>query len=88
MIGSIPPGPAPPVHTHPDTDEAFYVADGDAMFNLDGREFAARAGSFVFVPRGTPHTAWNAGAGPLRGMIILSPGDAEHVTELVQVPEG
>ena len=82
MVGSIPSGtPAPPVHSHPHTDEGFYVAEGDAMFNLDGREVAAPAGSFVFVPRGMPHTAWNAGDGPLRGIIIVSPGDAEHVFE-------
>ena len=28
IVGVFPPGqPAPPVHLHPDTDEAFYVAE-------------------------------------------------------------
>jgi hypothetical protein len=38
-IGAFPPGePGPPVHFHPHTDEAFYVADGDATFRLGDRE--------------------------------------------------
>jgi hypothetical protein len=25
-----------------------------------------------------PHTVWNSGDRPLRGLILVSPGDAEH----------
>jgi hypothetical protein len=39
VIGIFPPGePAPPFHTHPNTDEAFYVAEGEATFLLGDRE--------------------------------------------------
>ena len=27
---------------------------------------------------GTAHTVWNSGDGPVRGLILISPGDAEH----------
>jgi quercetin dioxygenase-like cupin family protein len=78
-IGALPPGdPGPPVHFHPHTDEAFYIADGEATFLLGDREHRVTAGGFVFIPRGTVHTAWNSGDGPLRGLIVISPGDAEH----------
>lgn len=80
LAGSFPPGePAPPLHTHPHTDEAFYVAEGSATFLLGDREHPATVGSLVFVPRGTAHTVWNSGEGPVRGLILISPGDAEHV---------
>jgi len=80
MVGAFPPGqPAPPLHVHPHTDEAFYVGDGDATFQLGDREVAAGAGCLVFVPRGTPHTVWNSGDRPVRGLIVVSPGDAEHL---------
>ena len=69
----------PPAHVHPHTDGAFYVADGELTFWLGDREVVATAGTFVFVPRGTPHTARNSGSGPMRGLLILSPGGAEHV---------
>ena len=78
-IGSFPPGePGPPVHVHPITDEGFYIADGEATFLLDGHELPMTAGGFVFVPRGTEHTVWNSGDVPVRGLIVISPGDAVH----------
>ena len=76
--------PAPPFHLHPHTDEAFYVAGGEAAFLLGDREVRVGAGGFVFVPRGMPHTAWNSGDGPLLGLILISPGGAEHVFEPVE----
>jgi len=41
----------------------------------------AGPGTFVFVPRGVEHTAHITA--PLRGLLIYSPGDAEHVTQPV-----
>ncbi|MGZ4292651.1 MAG: cupin domain-containing protein [Solirubrobacteraceae bacterium] len=82
LAGTIPQGqPAPRFHLHPHTDEAFYVASGEAGFLLGDREIQVTAGGFVFIPRGTPHTAWNSGDGPLLGLIVISPGGAEHVFE-------
>ena len=60
------------------TDEAFYVAEGDATFLLGDREVTVTRGGLVFVPRGTAHTVWNSGDGPVRGLIVISPGDADH----------
>ena len=87
IVGTFPAGqPAPPLHVHPHTDEAFYVADGDATFRLGDRELPVTAGGLVFVPRGMPHTVWNSGDRPVRGLILVSPGDAEH--EFVPVQAG
>ena len=87
IVGTFPPGqPAPPLHVHPHTDEAFYVADGDATFRLGDREVPVNSESLVFVPRGSPHTVWNSGDRPVRGLILVSPGDAEH--EFVPVEAG
>jgi mannose-6-phosphate isomerase-like protein (cupin superfamily) len=68
----------PPLHLQPNTDEAFYVADGDAAFRLGDREVPVTAGGLVFVPRETAHTVRNSGDRPVRGLIIVSPGAAEH----------
>ena len=78
MVGEGPPGPGPALHEHPTTDEAFYVAAGEATFHLGGEEVVVSAGGFVFVPRGTAHTVSNAGPGDLRGLISVSPGNVEH----------
>ena len=85
LVGQIPAGgAAPPFHLHPHTDEAFYVASGEASFLLGAREIRVTAGGFVFVPRGMPHTAWNSGDDSMSGLIVISPGDAEHVFEPVE----
>jgi len=82
LVGAIPPGqPAPPFHVHPHTDEAFHVSGGEATFLLGDREIRVTAGGFVFVPRGMPHTAWNSADDPMFGLIVISPGGAEHVFE-------
>ncbi len=84
LIGTIPAGaPAPALHEHPTTDEAFYCAAGEASFKLGDEELSVTAGSLVFVPRGTVHTAWNAGSEDVRGIIFITPGDVEH--EFVEV---
>src|SRR3954470_11405615 len=83
MIGEGPPGPGPVLHEHPTTDEAFYVAAGKASFQLEDEQILVPAGGFVFVPRGTAHTVSNPGPEPLRGLIIVSPGNVEH--EFVEV---
>ena len=76
---AVPPGePAPPLHVHPNTDEGFFVADGEATFRLGERELVLTSGAFVFVPRGVAHTVWNSGDSLARGLLIISPGDAEH----------
>ena len=61
VIGVFPPGePAPPLHLHPDTDEAFYLAEGEATFcSATARSWreAATSSSFRGAQRtqsGTP----------------------------------
>jgi oxalate decarboxylase/phosphoglucose isomerase-like protein (cupin superfamily) len=58
---------------------AYVVIVGD-------REIPVAAGYLVFVARGMPHTVWNSGDRPVRGLIVVSPGAAEHV--LVPVEAG
>jgi mannose-6-phosphate isomerase-like protein (cupin superfamily) len=82
IVGAIPAGDdGPPLHLHPDTDEAFYVAEGELTVVVPEDEVVATPGTFVFIPRGTVHTARNSGSGPMRGLILISPGDAEHIFE-------
>jgi mannose-6-phosphate isomerase-like protein (cupin superfamily) len=82
MVGGVPAGyEGPPLHLHPHTDEAFYVAEGELTIVFPDEEFVAPAGTLVFIPRGVVHTVRNSASTPMRGTIIVSPGDAEHVFE-------
>jgi quercetin dioxygenase-like cupin family protein len=51
-----PRGTGSPLHVHSREDEWFYVIEGEVTFWVDGETIVAPAGSFVFGPKGTPHT--------------------------------
>jgi mannose-6-phosphate isomerase-like protein (cupin superfamily) len=50
-----PAGFGPPLHIHHDAAEAFYVLEGEYIIFLDDQEVSCPAGSFIFIPAGTPH---------------------------------
>jgi quercetin dioxygenase-like cupin family protein len=72
------PGDGPPLHTHANEVESVYVLDGDVRFKLGDKIHAAPAGSFVFIPRGTPHAWQNVGDGPARMLFYFTPSGMER----------
>lgn len=84
-------GPAwrgPALHTHETFEELFYVLEGQMLFTLGDRHFAATAGEWALIPRGTPHTFANPSAAPARTLIFISPSGFEgyykEMADLVQ----
>jgi len=73
----VPPGEGPPLHLHRDVDESWYVLEGELRFRLGEDVREAPAGSFVFVPRRTPHCFQNPGAGPARILVMFTPAGME-----------
>jgi hypothetical protein len=72
-----PPGPPrwiAPLHLHRHDDQAWYVIEGTLCVRVGNDVVEAKAGSAVFVPRRTPHTYWNLGAGP-----VLARYDGEYL---------
>jgi quercetin dioxygenase-like cupin family protein len=78
LENEIAPGDGPPLHTHAAEDEAWYVISGELRFQLGDERAAAPAGSFVFVPRGTPHCFVNAGSDPARILVLFTPSGMER----------
>jgi quercetin dioxygenase-like cupin family protein len=74
----IAPGDGPPFHTHADEDESWYVLEGALRFRLGEKIASAPAGSFVFVPRGTPHCFQNIGEEPARIIVMFTPSGMER----------
>jgi mannose-6-phosphate isomerase-like protein (cupin superfamily) len=71
-----------PLHVHHSDDEAWYVLEGTLGFVVDDREVEAPAGSAVLVPRGTPHTWWNARPAPARYLLVMTPRVRRLVEDL------
>jgi quercetin dioxygenase-like cupin family protein len=85
----IPPGEGPPMHVHAAEDESWYVLEGDLRFSLGGELAPAPAGSFVFVPRGTPHCFQNVGTTPARLLVLFTPSGMERFFEqFAALPQG
>jgi quercetin dioxygenase-like cupin family protein len=74
----IAPNDGPPLHTHAAEDESWYVIDGTLRFQLGDEVAEAPTGTFVFVPRGTPHTFENIGSEPARILVIFNPSGMER----------
>jgi mannose-6-phosphate isomerase-like protein (cupin superfamily) len=67
----------PPLHVHHHEDEAWYVLDGKMTFYVDDETLVATSGSFVFAPRGLPHT-FTVDVEPTRVLVFVSPAGFER----------
>ena len=53
---SEPPDFGPPLHLHRDAAEAFFVLEGAYLMFIEDDQELCPPGTFVYVPRNTPHT--------------------------------
>jgi oxalate decarboxylase/phosphoglucose isomerase-like protein (cupin superfamily) len=84
---SSPPRLIAPPHVHHRDDEAWYVLEGTLRVQLGASEVDAVAGAAVFVPRGTPHTYWNPGPGPVRYLLIMTANIYQLIQAIHAMPE-
>jgi mannose-6-phosphate isomerase-like protein (cupin superfamily) len=82
-----PPRLIAPRHLHRRDDEAWYVLDGTLRVQLGEHEVEVAAGSAVFVPRGTAHTYWNPGPGPVRYLLVMTSNIYRLIQEIHAMPE-
>lgn len=76
---TLPPGEGgPPVHTHLDQEEAFYVIEGELTMLLGEELISAPAGTFVLVPAGWRHGFANRSNSAVRMLGIFSPRGFDH----------
>jgi mannose-6-phosphate isomerase-like protein (cupin superfamily) len=62
------------LHFHKNTDEIYYVLDGQGRMRLDDEEIELRKDRVVYVPRGVKHKAW----GELTVLVICIPRGVLH----------
>lgn len=80
-------GFSPPLHIHRREDEAFYVLEGTIRFRQADDELVAGPGTWVWGPRGVPHT-FRVESETARGLIMVTPGGFERMFEEGGVPVG
>jgi quercetin dioxygenase-like cupin family protein len=75
---AVPPHSAgPPLHTH-DFDEAFYMLEGELIFQVEEALVTKRAGELCFAPRNVPHALANHSDAPARYALVCTPAGFER----------
>jgi quercetin dioxygenase-like cupin family protein len=80
----VPPNYATPLHAHGREDEAFWILDGEARFDVGAETFDAAAGSYLLAPRGVAHR-FTAGARGARILFLFTPGGFERYIKATSV---
>ena len=74
----VPPHTAgPPLHTH-DFDEAFYMLEGELIFQVKDDLSTKGAGELSFAPRNVAHTLANHSDAPARYVLVCTPAGFER----------
>jgi quercetin dioxygenase-like cupin family protein len=67
----------PPLHTH-DFDEAFYMLEGELIFQVEDALATKGAGEVSFAPRNVAHTLANHSDSPSRYVLVCMPAGFER----------
>jgi quercetin dioxygenase-like cupin family protein len=82
----IDPGRMVHPHVHPHEDEFSYILEGEIGARVGDEVLQATIGSYVFKPRGLPHTFWNATTKPARLLELISPAGFEKYLGKLLLP--
>jgi uncharacterized RmlC-like cupin family protein len=77
LVDHPPAGSSVPRHSHAAESETIHIAEGAYVVEVDGTETELSAGDTVHVPAGVPHAGRALGEGPVRRVIVFSPGGME-----------
>jgi quercetin dioxygenase-like cupin family protein len=80
-----PRGAGSPLHVHHHEDEWFYVLEGELTFWVGGEVIDAPAGSFVYGPRGIPHT-FVVSSDEARFLLVTEPAGFEAFVRTIGEP--
>jgi quercetin dioxygenase-like cupin family protein len=78
-LGTFLPGATVPEHTHQGSAEILYMLNGAMEMTIGTRKMVARAGSAIYIPPDTPHSATVLGKiEPVKVVQVYSPGGPEQ----------
>jgi quercetin dioxygenase-like cupin family protein len=88
MEATIPLGASPPLHVHNDLDDTMYILDGEMRVRCGDSEQVVRAGHWVSMPRGVPHTFLVTGDRDARVLLVHDNDSFRGFVREVAVPAG
>lgn len=79
------PGFEGPLHVHYRDDEAFWILEGAATFEIGDATVEASSGDYLFGPRDIPHR-FTVGPDGCRMLFIMVPGGLEEIIRATSEP--
>ena len=67
----------PHLHKH-DFDEAFYMIEGELVFQVDDQLVTKRKGDLAFAPRNVPHALTDRTDAPAHCVLVCTPAGLER----------
>lgn len=84
---TVPPGGGPPPHSHPKTQEMFYLLEGELEFKTEAGKIKLQEGGFVNIPfGGAVHCFKNISAGYAKLLCTVVPAGLEEVFREIGTP--
>jgi mannose-6-phosphate isomerase-like protein (cupin superfamily) len=82
----VDPKMGPPPHIYHRVDEAFYIQAGELEFQLGNKTVMATPGTFLYLPKGHPHTFRNISNQRAKMLVWSMPAGIERFFAEVGVP--
>jgi mannose-6-phosphate isomerase-like protein (cupin superfamily) len=80
---TVAPGRRTRLHRHRNSEELYYIAQGEGLMTLGADQFPVMHGDTVCVLPGTPHCIENTGDAELKILCCCAPAYAHEDTELL-----
>ena len=61
------------LHKHPDSDELFYIIEGEGQFTVGNNQTMVKSGAVVYGPANVPHGLVNSGNGNIVMVSVQGP---------------
>ena len=78
LEAEVPPGGGPPPPMHAREEEGCYVLVGEIDVTAEGQTLRAGPGTYLNMPKTTPHSFRNNSDRPARLLILCAPAGIEH----------
>ena len=82
---SVPVGAGTPLHIHHASDELIHLLTGELTLKLGSRTTSIASGTWVFIPRGTPHGWRNSGTMTAHASFVFTPADSAKFFEQLRL---
>lgn len=68
----------PPLHVHSREDESNFILEGEILYTVGDEQIHAKAGDYVHLPKGTPHT-FTLLTSTATTLLLITPGGFEEM---------